>query len=465
MRCLSLKTELSWLIGLVMLMTLIINLSILIAHAGPRIRAEDDTSLHLTRELVVTAIGSLQETDDPLPALSRFYESLGGLRHVDVKVMEAGDVSPVLPVKPMPKSQSEVPSWFVDFVHTQPRVVIVPVTVKGVNYGRIAIISNPVDELEEVWSDVSWLALVGLLVASIILGLVLLLVRGSLKPFEGLKRGLSDLEAGKTNVRIELRGAREFRIISAALNSLAATLDRVRTENRALVDRLIRVQDDERKEIARDLHDEAGPCLFSIRAGVVAVSELTADATLDIPQIRQTCANINKASEILQNLFRALLGQLVPRGLAEFGLREVLKGLLNSWQTSRPDVALELICPHDLSILDKSIALTAFRVVQESITNIFRHANANWAQVRVEFGSAAPASSSEIESECAPALLIAIEDNGVGIPSQPILGLGLVGMKERVQALGGRISMDRRASGGTRIAVSLPLPKDDEDEP
>ncbi len=465
MRCLSLKTELSWLIGLVMLMTLIINLSILIAHAGPRIHAEDDTSLHLTRELVVTAIGSLQETDDPLPVLSRFYESLGSLRHVDVKVMEAGDTSPVLSVKPIPKSQSEVPSWFVDLVHTPPRVVTIPVIIKGVNYGRIAIISNPVDELAEVWSDVSWLALVGLLVTSIILGLVLLLVRGSLKPFEGLKRGLSDLEAGKSNVRIELRGATEFRVISAALNSLAATLDRVRTENRALVDRLIRVQDDERKEIARDLHDEAGPCLFSIRAAVVAVSELTADATLDILQIRQTCANINKASEILQNLFRALLGRLVPRGLAEFGLREVLKGLLNSWQTSRPDVALELICPHDLSILDESIALTAFRVVQESITNIFRHANANWAQVRVEFGSAAPASSSEIESECAPALLIAIEDNGVGIPSLPILGLGLLGMKERVQALGGRISMDRRVGGGTRIAVSLPLPKDDEDEP
>ena len=212
MRCLSLKTELSWLIGLVMLMTLIINLSILIAHAGPRIRAEDDTSLHLTRELVVTAIGSLQETDDPLPALRRFYESLGGLRHVDVKVVEAGDVSSVLSVKPTPESQSQVPSWFVDFVHAPPRVLIVPVTFKGINYGRIAIISNPVDELAEVWSDVSWLALVGLLVTSIILGLVLLLVRGSLKPFERLERGLSDLEAGKSNVRIELRGATEFRI-------------------------------------------------------------------------------------------------------------------------------------------------------------------------------------------------------------------------------------------------------------
>jgi len=60
MRCLSLKTELSWLIGLLMLVTLAINLCVLIVHAGPRIRAEDETSVHLTRELVVTAIGSLR---------------------------------------------------------------------------------------------------------------------------------------------------------------------------------------------------------------------------------------------------------------------------------------------------------------------------------------------------------------------------------------------------------------------
>lgn len=464
MRCLSLKIELSWLIGLLMLLTLLINLSILIFHAGPRIRAEDDTSVHLTRELVVTALGSLQETDDPLPALNRFYESLGKLRHVDVKILSGDDMAAVFAAKSASKSQSSVPGWFVDLVQAPPKNLIVPVTIKGVNYGRIAIVSNPVDELEEIWSDVSWLAGVSLLVTSAILGLVLLLVRQSLKPFEGLKRGLADLEAGKSNVRIELRGATEFRAISVALNSLAETLDRVKTENRSLVDRLIRVQDNERKEIARDLHDEAGPCLFSIRAGVVALSELTADPAPDVEQIRQTCSNVNRASEVLQNLFRALLGRLVPRGLAEFGLREVLKGLINSWQVVRSDVALALACPYDLSILDEPTALTAFRVVQESLTNIFRHANATSAQVRVEFGSLPASSLCEQEFECAPALLIEIEDDGIGIPDQPGLGLGLLGMKERVQALGGTISIGKRAGGGTRVAATLPLPKDEEDE-
>ncbi len=462
MRRLSLKTELSWLIGLLMLVTLATNLSILILHAGPRIRAEDETSVHLTRELVVTAIGGLQETNDPLPALHRLYESLGRLRHVDVKVTNHGE--PAIPTRENApaKSQRHVPGWFVDLIHTPPKAVVVPVTLKGVDYGQIAIVSNPVDELEEIWSDVSRLALVSILIASVTMAAVLLLVRGALEPFEGLKRGLADLEAGKSHVRLEQRGATEFRTISAALNSLAETLDRVKTENRSLVDRLIRVQDDERKEIARDLHDEAGPCLFSIRAGVVALAELSTDAKLNARQIGQTCDSVNAASEILQNLFRALLGRLAPRGLTEFGLGEVLKGLINSWRLTRPDVRLSLACPHDLSILDEPTALTAFRVVQESLTNIFRHANAASAKVRVEFGSMPAGSSAEQEVEDAPALLIEVEDDGIGIPDNPQPGLGLLGMRERVQALGGAIFIGRREEGGARVAAALPLPKDDE---
>ena len=171
---------------------------------------------------------------------------------------------------------------------------------------------------------------------------------------------------------------------------------------------------------------------------------------------------MNRASEVLQNLFRALLGRLAPRGLSEFGLGEVLKGLINSWQVSRPDVTLTLACPHDLSILDEPTALTAFRVVQESLTNVFRHASAASARVRVEFGSMPAASSTDQEAEDAPALLIEVEDDGKGIPDNPKLGLGLLGMRERVQALGGAISIGRRKEGGARIAAALPLPKDEE---
>lgn len=456
----SLKARLSWLIGAVLVVTLLVNIAILVLQAGPRIRAEDETSLRLTRELVLMTIASIQETSDPAPALRRFYESLGALRHVDVKVLSDDD-SPTHALSTRSSGGTGVPDWFVNLAGASPRVSVIPVIIKGVGYGRIGIVSDPVDELAEIWSDVSWLALVSLLATSTILAFVLVIVRCSLRPFNEMQLALAELEAGKSNVQVALAGATEFKGIAGALNSLAATLDQIKVENRTLLSELIRVQDDERKAIARDLHDEAGPCLFSIRAGARALAELSESRTPDPARLAQICANINKASETMQTLFSGLLGRLRPRGLADFGLGAVLDGLIASWKISRPDVSIELNSPHDLSTLDESIALTAYRVVQEATTNIFRHAEASWAKIRIEFGAS---DSSSNESECAPALRITVEDNGIGIPDRPTLGLGIMGMRERVQALGGRLSIERRLAGGTRLSVSLPVP-DDENDP
>lgn len=456
----SLKARLSWLVGIVLVITLLVNIAILVLHAGPRIRAEDETSLRLTRELVLMTVASLQETSDPAPALLRFYESLGTLRHVDVRVLSRDESTHALARRS--SAESAVPNWFVGLVDPSPRVSIIPVLVKGVSYGRIAVISNPIDELMEIWSDVSWLAVVSLLATSTILAIVLIIVRCSLRPFDKMQKALTELGAGKSNVRVPLAGATEFRGIADALNSLAVSLDQVKDENKALLSALVRVQDDERKAIARDLHDEAGPCLFSIRAGALALAELRESPSPDFERLGQICANINKASEAMQGLFSGLLGRLRPRGLAEFGLNAVLIGLVTSWKTSRSDVTLELISPHDLSNLDESIALTAYRVVQEAMTNIFRHAEANWAKIDVEFESADSISIESPEPECATALRITVEDNGIGVPERPLSGLGIIGMRERVHALGGRLSIERRPTGGTRLSVSLPIADEDE---
>ncbi|PWB83031.1 MAG: ATP-binding protein [Methylocystaceae bacterium] len=462
MRCLSLKAGLSWLIGVVLLATPLIHISILMTHAGPRIRAEDDASLRLTRELVVVAIASLQETEDPRPALRRLYESLGSLRHVDVKVFP-DDSSSVLGLTQKSRSGSGgVPDWFVSIVDATPRILIVPVMIRGVSHGRIAIVSDPIDELAEIWSDVSRLGLISLLVTSMILGFVLVAVRYWLAPFDSLRLALAALESGKSGVRVEPRGAAEFRSISSALNSLAATLDRVETENQTLLNELVRVQDDERKEIARDLHDEAGPCLFSIRAGAVALSDILSEKAFDLSRVREICASVNKASDALQTLFRGLLVRLKPRGLSEFGLSAVLNSLVASWRASHPEIALELVCPHDLSSLDEAVALTAYRVVQEATTNVFRHARARWSQIRLEFEPMPRSTKDGPEFEDIPGLHIAIEDDGVGIAVQQSPGLGLLGMRERVQALGGRMSIGARSAGGARIDVWLPLPEEED---
>lgn len=462
MRCLSLKAGLSWLIAAVLGATLLIDVAILMIHAGPRMRAEAESYQRLTRELIVTALSSLQETEDPRPALRRLFESLRGLRHVDIKIVAADD--PTLLYGPRSKARSgeEIPDWFVSLIDPPPRITFIPVMIRGKHYGRIAIVSNPIDELEEVWSDMSWLTVASLLATTTILAFVLLLLRYSLAPFDALRAGLADLDAGKAGVRIPLRGAAEFRSIANALNSLATTLDCVKEENRTLIFKLIQVQDGERREIARDLHDDAGPALFSIRAGAVALQDLMDQATPDLVRMRQVSGAVEKASEALQALFRGLLGRLRPNGLAEFGLNEAVKGLIASWKERHPEVSLELIAPHDLSVLDETLSLTAYRIVQEGLTNVFRHAEAHWASIRIEFG-ATPESTGDADCETTPVLRVIVEDDGVGVPQQRNYGLGLLGMRERVAALKGTISIENREGQGTRISAALPLPEDDEE--
>lgn len=461
MQCLSLKTGLSWLIGVVLITTLLINIVIQTMHAGPRVRAEAESNLRLTREMVVMTIAGLQGADDPLPALRGLYESLGTLRHVDIKILGSNDRIPVFRPEAKPHMGDDVPDWFVALIGASPKVTLVPVVIGNKEYGRIAIVSNPLDELAEIWSDIEWLAAISLAITLGILACVLVLVRYWLAPFDALRAGLADLDAGKAGVRIPLRGASEFQNISMALNALATTLDRVKDENRTLISRLILVQDDERREIARDLHDDAGPALFSIRAGAVALHDLTDQTTPDLVRVRRVSSAVEKASEALQALFQGLLGRLRPRGLAEFGLNEAVKGLVASWNERHPEMTFELIAPHDLFVLDEALSLTAYRIVQEGLTNVVKHAEAHWASVRIEFGTLEP--FGDADGEATPVLRVIVEDDGVGLPQQRNLGLGLLGMRERVEALRGTISIENREGKGTRISAALPLPEDDDE--
>ncbi len=458
----SLKARLGWLIGVVLVSTLLINLAIQLLHAGPRVRAEAGSNLRLMREVVLTTIANLPEDEDPVPALQRLYASLSNLRHSDVEILAANEAPPTDWLEKIRHSDRGVPEWFVKLVGAAPRVLTIPVIVGGRAYSNILVISNPFDELEEIWSDMVWLAAISLAVTIVFLTLVLLFLRYSLAPFDALKSGLAQLEAGKSGVRLSLGGATEFKSIAAALNSLGATLDRVKQENRELVNRLLQVQEDERKDIARDLHDEAGPCLFSIRATSATLQELVSHPSPDIGRLRQMSSTIDKASESLQSLFRGLLDRLRPKGLEELGLEPALKALFASWALTHPEVDLRLVVRHDLSPLDEETALAAYRVVQEAVTNIFRHSGANWGEVTLEFGLDAPADSHEVDGEAPPQLKIAIEDNGVGISEGFVPGMGLLGMNERVRALGGAQRIERPQSGGTRIIVSIPLRDDGE---
>ena len=283
--------------------------------------------------------------------------------------------------------------------------------------GVLAIAPDPADEIAEIWEEILGLTLGGALVALAAFVLLYAAVAGTLAPISSLAAALARLERGELATRAPRGGSPEFVIIADRINALAAALERLDAENHRLLRSMIHVQEEERRTIARDLHDEIGPFLFAIRAGVGALPRKGAGASLDAD-----CAKLDAQIAELQQLNRRILARLRPAALEEMGLSGALEALAQNWRKSRPEVAITLRS-EDLE-LTENMALAAYRVVQEGVTNAFRHAGARHIAVEVFCAS--------------KELVLRVTDDGAGLKPGWREGLGLRGMSERVGALGGR---------------------------
>jgi two-component system sensor histidine kinase UhpB len=146
-----------------------------------------------------------------------------------------------------------------------------------------------------------------------------------------------------------------------------------------------------------------------------------------------------------------VLEKLRPVGLAELGLHQALEALLRLWGESHPDVSIETTISRALGETGETADLTIYRVVQEALTNVFRHAEATSVNVTIE--PAEPPKGTQGIRDCA---LVRVCDNGRGLKPGHRLGLGLIGMRERILALGGSLTV---ASGDGGVTVEALIPK------
>lgn len=209
--------------------------------------------------------------------------------------------------------------------------------------------------------------------------------------------------------------------------------------NRELTQRLITAQEDERRALSRELHDEIGQTCTALRIEAAWISHAKPE---DWPAVVASAQRIGQTSARMHGLARDMLKHLRPPDLDTLGLVGALQALCNSWE-EQCGVACGLY-PHVLSRLSDEIGMALYRVVQEALNNIARHARAT--QVRVSL------------SEEAGRLRLRVQDNGCGIPSgtEVHAGLGLLGMRERVAALGGQIEWLEQQPG-TCVSVTVPL--------
>ncbi|MBL1319994.1 MAG: PAS domain-containing protein [Methylophaga sp.] len=254
---------------------------------------------------------------------------------------------------------------------------------------------------------------------------------------------LLDTDRNVSGVICTLRDITEHKQAEAAENQLR--------ETRLLAQHMSEVQENERRHLARELHDELGQCLTAIKTDAVLIRNRTVD---NEPKVFASAQAIIDVASHIYDVVHNMITRLRPSPLDDLGLLATLEESISAWQIRQPDIAFKLSCTGKLDHLNEMMNMTVFRVVQESITNAVRHANATELTVSV---------SNEFDEEQGQQLKIVIADDGKGMEILDFhsdVDFGLLGMRERAQSLGGTFQLESALGDGVTICVTIPLGAD-----
>jgi two-component system, NarL family, sensor histidine kinase UhpB len=450
---LSLRARINLLLALVLTLGLAINVARLMLEAGPRVQAEDQSVVRLAREFIDTIVAGLNEAPDPEARLDQIVRDLKRLRHVSIT--RQGEASERSGTADNPDDNADArspPAWFVRLVHPEQTTVNVPISIRGKS-GALLITSHPNDEMAEIWDGIITQLQIGTVIALVLFLITARVVSRALAPIETLSEAMVKIEAGGYDTRVKPDGPPELAVICDKLNHLAATLGNAVDDKRRLAERVVSLQDVERKEIARELHDEFGPYLFALRAHAGALMRIADTRDPNVEATRKHGSAILEQVNALQQSNRRVLEKLRPAGLTELGLHKALGALLRLWGESHPDVVIETAISPSLGDTGETADLTIYRTIQEALTNVFRHAGATCINVTVE-PTELPSGLTRTSRGGA---LVRVRDNGGGLRPDHKLGLGLTGMRERILALGGSLTI---ASGDGGVTVEAVVPRD-----
>lgn len=324
-----------------------------------------------------------------------------------------------------------------------------PILYHDKDYGTLAVTTDTAVVLAAIWRDVSRLLGLTALVVVAIGVLQFIAIDRALRPTRHILAGLDRLTRGDLACRLPNVGLIELQRISEVVNTLAASLDRTVRERTALAARLVDGQEQERRRLARELHDELAQSLSAISA---AAASIRTTAERDCPTLVPEAERLTRTSIALMRSLRTTLQNLRPPEIEDFGLAASLSALARDQERAaegRLAIALEL--DGDLNELPPTAAAHVYRIVQEGLTNIGKHAEARRARIALQLR---PASLDQVG--CPRRWLsLTIENDGCAAVGTG-KGLGLIGMRERAMALGGQLDVVR-VDDGFRLHAVIPF--------
>ncbi|WP_230969887.1 HAMP domain-containing sensor histidine kinase [Nitrogeniibacter aestuarii] len=430
--------------------------AVIFDQAARRIREHVQRSGATIEQLIA------RELDDERPSFDRRFDQLqfsmlselGLLLKLCITVQDIYGSDPF--TRCFGTEEARAPDWVTAVLHRwigdEARYAGLIRRYPGIKVGEFLLNTDVESESAEVWSQLQLvLAItVGVLLVNL---LVYLPVRRALRPTDRILDTIGRLEAGDLSARMPRPKLIELRRIAEGFDHLAERLQRTDRRQRQLAQRLLSVREEERRRLARELHDEFGQSLTSIRAEASMVAE---DAGDKMPELQPSLTAIGRMTgDMMENLQR-ILHQLRPVALEEFGLHASLEQLVSSARRARPGCEVSLSVAGEVDDLPDDLTASLYRITQEGLNNALRHAEPQRIDITLTRDESG--------------LHLAIIDDGAGGHRDTRgSGLGVLGMTERVEALGGRFSMTPRAPNGMTVDACFPKraaePEEDWDDP
>ncbi|CAA2137938.1 HAMP domain-containing protein [Hyphomicrobium sp. ghe19] len=444
----SIQLRLNLAIGLLSGLGLACMIAFILIDAKPRMDVENASTMLLTETLIHSSLLPLKDSNDPRAALLRLVGELKNLRHASVSLASqkgTGDDSDHDDIEQ---------TWLSRWRDLRLVPLKMPVEVRGELIDTIVITPKPSDEFGELLEAIFQIFQWGVIISAVTLALTYFIINRSLSPVRALRDAMRRMAAGEFDLRVPERGPPEIKSICGSLNALAAALQKARQDNQRLTGNMILIQDQERRDIARELHDELGPYLFSIRTDGTLVARELEKSGPDIGRVRGLNGQILSHVDLLQQTNRRVLERLTPPGLSELGLSGALRAMVEMWRRNNSAVNIEFSIDGSVDTLDETTKLTVYRIVQEGLTNAFRHSGGSLIAVNVSLQrDTAPGVNGKPMQDM---VNVSVRDNGRGRKDSSSDGFGLKAMRERVSALAGSLSISLPSGGGTDLRVSLP---------
>lgn len=442
----SLRLRLNLLITLLFIFLFIISSFYILANARNSVEREVESTARLALQLIQIAIASADIKQDSEKQF-RFLDRLAQLeetRHLHIEINNANEVFTPAQAASVTE-ETNAPDWFVRLVQPPPTELrrwlynpVIPPT-------GIMVSADPTDEIEEAWTEVKSLLILLFLFITLANLLVYFVIGRYLAPLATIAEAVTDIEKGNYQQELPRFDLPELNILAQRFNHMTGVLRKSREENRQLTQRSLKIQEDERRHLAQELHDELGQTITAIKAVAVAINN---DKTPEPERIRDNVHTILNYSDHMYGVARNMMHRLRPSVLDEFGLVKALQNMIDDWNSRQDDVFCHFEFSEGPATLDETIRISLYRIIQESLTNVLKHASATEITIKLQY----------LESEKGMSIQLDISDDGIGIDLDNLRpGLGLLGMRERVEMLHGSFQLNTEINKGLKIQIEIPL--------